>query len=202
MSREGYEGWDSPARSREGASSPRSHRRRGSGRGDDGWQAEGGDHAAAEYGQEGYADQGNYQDGYGQGQYADQGYAGQEQGGSGYSNGYGGYADEAYGSGYGGDGYAARDPYATGDYGPADPYAGPDPRASGPHSDPYGRDPYDTGGGYGAAAGYQGQDGYGGQDSYGTQASYGGGGFDAQDDDLYRSRYPQAASDDPGLMRR
>jgi len=208
MSREGYEGWDSPARSREGASSPRSHRRRGSGRGDDGWQAEGGDHAAAEYGQEGYADQGNYQDGYGQGQYADQGYVGQEQGGSGYSNGYGGYADEAYGSGYGGDGYAARDPYAsgdpyaTGDYGPADPYAGPDPRASGPHSDPYGRDPYDTGGGYGAAAGYQGQDGYGGQDSYGTQASYGGGGFDAQDDDLYRSRYPQAASDDPGLMRR
>ena len=35
MSRDGHEGWDSPTRSRDTDSSPRSHRRRGSGHGDE-----------------------------------------------------------------------------------------------------------------------------------------------------------------------
>ena len=231
MSR-GYEGWDSPPRNRDTDSSPRSHRRRGSDRGDDRRQAD-------EYGSDVYADQGDYgsdpyagpesyrTDGYGadyrsgdtsagyesgyQGGYGDERYADQGYGG-GYADGYGGgYAA----NGYGGDGqeayaardpYASRDPYATGDYGPADPYGGPDPRVSGPHNmtDPRGssdihgrgRDPYDTGGG-----GYAGQDGYATQDGF-AGGGYERGGFDQQDDDLYRWRDPQVGASDPGLSRR
>ncbi len=270
MSRDSYEGWDSRTRSRDTDSSPRSHRRRGSGHGDDRRPADGRDGAGYDYGSDGYADQDDYgsrlpagpdgygadgyggdrrgggdpgagygsgyQGGYGQDRYAGDGYAGQEYGGSGYSNGYTGvYADDGYGAGHGGDGpdpyaardpYPSRDPYATGDYGPADPYAGPDPRASGPHnitdprgSGPYrrGRDPYDTGGGgypgpdgyadapgYGGEGDYAGQDGFARHDPYASQpgAGYERGGYDAQDDDLYRWRDPQDADDDPGLTRR
>lgn len=261
MSRDGYEGWDSPPRSRDTDSSPRSHRRRGSGHSDDRRQANGRDDAAYEYGTEVYADQTDYgsrrhagPDGYG----AD-GYGGEYQGGdpaAGYGNGYqGGYGQEGYAEGsypdqgydgggyadYGGGGdayaagdpYASRDPYSTGDYGTADPYAAQDPRASGPHNmtdprgstDPYrrGRDPYDTGGGgyggadgyadtagYGGASGYAGQDGYTGQEAYAAHDPYasqpGGGydrgGYDEQDNDLYRWREPQDAGDDPGATRR
>jgi peptidoglycan lytic transglycosylase G len=158
MSPDAYEGWDSPPRSRGRESSPRSHRRRASGQEDGGWQPDGRDNAADEYGQNGYADQGDYgsrgyaePDGYGAGGYGGDyrgggpAYGSDHQGGYGqdqYSDdrhagqGYGGsgysngYADDAYGGGYGGDGYGARDPYASGD-----------PYATGDHgpADPYAR---------------------------------------------------------------
>jgi UPF0755 protein len=220
MSRDGYEGWDSPARGRDTDSGPRSHRRRGSGYGDDRRQAD------DEYGSDGYAGQSDYgshrygaaegygtdgygadyQGGYGQAQHAaDDGYAAQGYDGSGYANGNGGgYASDGYGGGYGEgqETYASRDPYATGDYGSADPYGGSDPRASGPHSlgDPYSRggDPYDTGGGGYGSDGY----GHGGQDPYAgpVGAGYERGGYGEQDNYLWRD--PQDAGDDPGLTRR
>ena len=161
---QGNEGWDSPRSSR---------RRRGPGRGED-----------AEYGSGQYAAPDGYGGGYGQDGYADNGYAGQGYDGGGYSN---GYADNGYG-GDGRDAYAARDPYTSGDYGPADPYA----RG--------GRDQYDTAGGsypgpdaYADSAGYTSHDGFAGQDPYVGAGGYDRGGFDEQDNDLYRWRDPQEA---------
>jgi peptidoglycan lytic transglycosylase G len=167
MSRDAYEGWDSPPRSRDTDSSPRSHRRRGSGQADDQRQANGRDDAGYEYGSpEVYADHGDYgsrqygaSDGYG----AD-GYGGDYRGGSdpaagygsGYQDGYDqdryagpGYADQGYEGGGYADGYGRG--YADDGYGGAerDAYAGRDPYAS--------RDPYSTGD-YGPADPYAGPD--------------------------------------------
>jgi UPF0755 protein len=177
MSRDAYEGWDSPPRSRDTDSSPRSHRRRGSGQADDRRQANGRDDAGYEYGNpEVYADQGDYgsrqyggPDGYG----AD-GYGGDYRGGGDPATGYGddyqgghgqdryaeqgyaepgyadqGYADQGYDRGGYADGYGGG--YADDGYGGAgrDAYAARDPYAS--------RDPYSTGD-YGPADPYAGPD--------------------------------------------
>ena len=157
MSRDGYEGWDSPPRSRDTDSSPRSHRRRGSGHADN-RLANGRDDAADEYGTEVYADRGDY----GQGQYAApdgyqaDGYGDYQGGGdpaagygSEYQGGYGqeqyaedGYPDRGYDGGYGG-GYAD-DQYGAGGqdaYGGSGQHASRDPYASGEYGtvDPYAR---------------------------------------------------------------
>ena len=179
--------------------------------------AEGGGYADQGYAEGGYADQG-----YGAGGYADDQY------GTGGQDAYTARdpysARDPYGTGE----YGAADPYARPDPRASGPHNMTDPRGS---TDPYrrGRDPYDTGGGgyagsdgyadgagYGDAAGYRGQDSFGGQDGYAGQDGFAGhdpyasaagggyerGGYEQQDDDLYRWRDPQDAGDDPGLTRR
>lgn len=164
MSREGYEGWDSPPRSRDSDGGRRSHRRRGSGHPDDPRQANGRDDAAYDYGSEGYADQGDYgsqrhtgPQGYGTDGYGDY-QGGGDPAAAGYGNGYqggygqeryaeGGYADQGYGGGGYADGYGggyANDQYGGGGqdaYTARDPYPSRDPYATGDYgvADPYSR---------------------------------------------------------------
>jgi UPF0755 protein len=222
MSR-GYEGWDSPPRSRDTDSGRRSHRRRGSGPDDDRRQAD-------EYGSDEYTEHGDYgsrpyagpegygTDGYGgdyrggdqpagygsgyQGGYGDDGYAGQGYDGGGYADGYGGgYAENGYSgdnpeNGYGGDdpdAYAARDPYAS-----RDPYATGD---YGP-ADPYaGPDPRASGP-HGLTDPRASTDPYRrGRDPYDT----GGGGYAGQDSyagqDGFAGHDPYASSPGGGYDR-
>jgi UPF0755 protein len=199
MSRDAYDGWDSPQRSRGTDSSPRSHRRRGSGHGDDRQQADGRDDSAQGYGSDVYADQNDYgsrryagPDGYGTDGYADYQGGGNPAGyGSDYQGGYSQeqYSDEAYsGQGYEGSGYAgdyADDRYA-GDY--ADGRDGYAARDSYPSRDPYATGDYGPADPYASSGPHTGQHGTtdsrastdpyrGGRDPYDT----GGGGFPGPD---------------------
>jgi len=206
MSRDAYEGWDSRQRSRGTDSSPRSHRRRGSGHGDDRQQADGRDDSAQGYGSDVYADQNDYgsrryagPEGYGtdgyadyqgegntgagygsdyQGGYSQDQYSGEAYSGQGYeSSGYaGGYADDRYAGGYGSDG---TDGYAT-----RDSYPSRDPYATGDYgpADPYaGSGPHTNPhrrDPYDTGGG-----GFPGPDGYADSAGYGGGpGYAAQND--------------------